>query len=112
LKLEIYLQEIPGHRIERFTSILNLIREMYPDASESMKYHMPTFESDAGWIAIGNKKNYISVYTCMEKHITPFKALYPEVKTGKGCINLRDKDVISLAGLKPVIKSAMEYRHA
>ncbi|MEH6346948.1 MAG: DUF1801 domain-containing protein [Bermanella sp.] len=119
MKMASYLKEIPLHRTERFDAILGLIKEMYPSAMESMKYQMPTFENiednqsgvKPGWIALANKKSYLSLYTCMEAHITPFKVLHPQIKTGVGCINFRDKDDIFLADLKVVIKSAMEYQH-
>ena len=75
-----------------------------------MKYKMPTFELDGGWIAIANQKNYVSLYTCARQHIEPFLEKYPKIKAGAGCINFKDKDVFDLADLVPVIKSAMSNK--
>lgn len=109
--IEEYIQTVPDTRRPKFETILYLIRGLYPDAEESMKYKMPTFQNKAGWIAVANQKSYISVYTCMEQHIADFKTRHPHIKTGKGCINFRDKDDIPLDDLKPVVVSAMEYKH-
>ena len=115
--LDDYLKGIPDHRLAGFNAILKLIRQMYPNAIESMKYKMPTFENGnhqgdkPGWIALANQKSYVSVYTCMEGHLVSFKERHPNIKTGKGCINFRDKDEIPLQDLKLVIASAMEYQH-
>lgn len=117
MKIEDYLKDIPPHRLPGFESIITLIRDMYPNAIESMKYKMPTFENalhdgeNPGWIALANKKSYLSVYTCMAAHIKSFKALHPDIKTGTGCINFRDKDSIPLQDLKSVISNALEYQH-
>lgn len=91
---------------------MNLIKELYPDAEESMKYKMPTYTTAQGWVAVANQKSYISLYTCSSEHLASFKAAHPGIKTGKGCINFRDKDPIPLEDLKPVIHSAVTSNHA
>lgn len=111
MELEDYISEIPRFREKRFQSLRNLILALYPTASESMRYKMPTYEFKDGWVALANQKNYLSLYTCSYEHIAKFKEEHPKFKTGKGCINFRDKDDIPLDSLKDVIKSAMEFRH-
>ena len=102
-----YIQAVEEERRKRLLSIINLIKQLYPEAIESLKFKMPTYESRQGWIAVANQKNYLSVYTCAEEHIATFKLAYPRIKTGKGCINFRDKDPIPLDQLQFVIKNAM-----
>jgi uncharacterized protein YdhG (YjbR/CyaY superfamily) len=110
--VEHYIEAIADNdRKERFRSILELIRALYPTATESMRYKMPTFEYESGWISVANRKNYISVYTCMPDHIAEFKARHPKIPTGKGCINFRDKDEMPLSDLEQVIQRALEYQH-
>lgn len=75
-----------------------------------MKYKMPTFEYEQGWISIGNQMNYISVYTCSEAHIADFKLKNPNIKTGKGCINFKDSDDINTESLQAVIRLALEFK--
>lgn len=111
MDLDAYLAAIPAARVERFASIRALIRRLYPEAVESMRYRMPTFEYRDGWIALANQKHYISVYTCMAAHIAGFRARHPAIKTGTGCINFRDRDEIPLDDLAQVIRNALEHEH-
>jgi len=102
-----YIEAVPEHRRERFQSLQLLILQLYPDAKVSFRYKMPTFEWRDGWVALANQKNYISLYTCGAHHLENFKSKHPDIKTGKGCINFKDKDDIPLADLNSVIHSAM-----
>jgi len=106
-----YINNIPEKRKIRFQSIITIIKSLYPMAEESMRYKMPTYELGEAWVAVANQKSYISVYTCSAEHIASFKKKHPNLKTGKGCINFRDRDEIPQNDLKAVIKSAIEYRH-
>ena len=111
MHIDAYLANIPGHRRERFQDIVRLIKSLYPQAQASMKYRMPTYDNGQGWVAVANQKRYISVYTCSAEHISDFKARHPGIQTGKGCINIKDKDVLALQDLEPVIRNARESGH-
>lgn len=102
-----YIGQIPKQRVERFNAIIQLITHQFPSATASLKYKMPTFEFEGLWIAVGNQKNYISVYTCVADHLTEFKLLHPQIKTGKGCINIKDNDDFPIEDLLCVINSAL-----
>ena len=111
MTFEQYLDNIPTHRKHVFNELLNLIKVMYPDSDASMKYKMPTFTNGDGWVAIANQKNYISLYTCSSEHLVEFKKKHPNVKTGKGCVNIQGRDDFSITELASVIKSAMEKKY-
>lgn len=111
MELQAYLDALPSARAERFASIRDLIRQLYPDAVESMRYRMPTFEYRGGWISLANRKHYISVYTCMGEHIAEFRARHPAIGAGTGCLNFRDRDEIPLGDLAQVIRNALEFEH-
>ena len=111
MSVQDYVGNTPEGRRERLLSIILLIKKLYPDAEESMKYRMPTYSLREGWVAVANQKNYISLYTCSPQHLASFRKAHPGIKTGKGCINFRDKDAMPLDDLQPVIRSAMENRH-
>ncbi len=108
MNLDEYLSNIKATRKTRFETIRSLIMKLYPDAIESMRYKMPTYECHDGWVALADQKNYISLYTCGYTHIAQFKLAHPNIKTGKGCINFQDKDDIPVESLKAVIHSAMK----
>jgi len=111
MELKEYIAEIPKSRKSRFESIRKRIKALYPKAKESMRYKMPTYEFAEGWVALANQKSYISLYTCSPANIAEFKEKHSSIKTGKGCINFRDKDEIPLTDLDSVIQNAMEFRH-
>lgn len=106
-----YLGSIPKQRKERFLSLTDLIQQLYPAAKESMRYKMPTYEFKGGWVSVANQKNYISLYTCSAEHLQAFKAKHPAIKTGKGCINFRDRDDIPLDDVAEVIRRAIDFVH-
>lgn len=110
MELQDYLAQLSGVRSERINQLRNLILKLYPDAIESMRYKMPTYEFESGWVAIANQKHYVSLYTCGEQHLAEFKSKYPTIKTGKGCINFRDSITIPYDDLEQVITSAMNYQ--
>ena len=107
MSIDNYILQIPANRIERFNAIRQLILGHFPQAIESMKYKMPTYQLGEHWLALANQKNYLSLYTCAAPHLVSFQNKYPEIKTGKGCINIRDKDQFELEDLLPVITSAL-----
>lgn len=105
-----YIEAVPATRRARLLLLIDLIRQHYPGAKVSLRYRMPTFELEAGWVAVANQKHYISLYTCKPEHIQTFKAAHPDIKTGKGCINFRDRDDIPLDAAADVIHCAMTGR--
>ena len=107
--VEIYFKAIPPERSERFNRLHAVILELYPDAQVDMKYKMPTYRVEDGWVALANQKRYISLYTCGYHHIESFKQIYPGIKTGKGCINFKDKDDLPIKAIKQVIRHAMQH---
>lgn len=107
MSIEEYLDCIPQNRKERFSLVFNAIIKEFPKADISMTYKMPTFKLNDNWLALGNQKNYISLYTCCLEHILCFKNKYPNIKTGKGCINLKDKDTFDINDLIIVAKNSL-----
>ncbi len=108
MTLDAYLQSIPHERRQRFDTLMQMITDVYPQATVDMQYRMPTFHNgDKGWCALANQKRYISLYTCGQKNIADFKTRHPQIQCGKGCINLTDTTELPIADLKQVIDNAM-----
>lgn len=105
-----YLDAQPAPRARRLRELRDLIERLCPRARVSMKYRMPTFECEEGWVAIANQKHYVSLYTCSAVHLEAFRLAHPKIRTGKGCVNLRDRDELPVRDLEPVIRSALSKR--
>lgn len=102
-----YFDALPADRKDRVEALHALVIELFPQAVIDMRYKMPTYTVGEGWVAIANQKNYISLYTCSAAHLEDFKKQHPDIKTGKGCINFRDRDAIPEPAVKVVIKQAI-----
>lgn len=88
LPFEPYFLPLPANRRNRLEEIATEIEKLFPEAVRSLKYRMPTFETPAGFVCIGNQKNHISVYTCSNEKICPYLEAHPSTSHGKGCLRL------------------------
>jgi uncharacterized protein YdhG (YjbR/CyaY superfamily) len=102
-----YFDGIRAPRKAKIDKLHSLIVDCFPNAEIDMQYRMPTYRYGDGWVAIANQKHCVSLYTCSAEHLVKFKELHPNIKTGKGCINFRDRDAIPEDAVKEVIKHAI-----
>ena len=104
-----YIDALPEERRPLFEKLQGLIMSLCPNAEVLMWYRMPTYRIKPGWVALANQKHYVSLYTNGAHHIADFKARYPRIKTGAGCINLKVIDEFPVSALRKVIRHAMEH---
>jgi uncharacterized protein YdhG (YjbR/CyaY superfamily) len=107
-KVKRFIEAVPKERKPLFNKLRVLILETYPKAEVLIWYGILTFRARSGWVALANKKDYITLYTDSPSHIADFKSKYPKVKTGKACINFRAVDPVPAAEIKRVIRNAIE----
>ena len=107
MPIDQYFNNMPEDRRLKAQSVHKLILELFPQSKVNLKYKMPTYEAEKGRQAIGNQKNYWSVYTCCLEKISAYLASNPQVKHGVDCINFRKKDEVDLKAMKKVILQAM-----
>lgn len=106
-----YFESVPEDRRAALRALEALILGLYPDAEVLLWYGMPTYRKKRGWsnwVSIANKKQYISLYTNAHGHLDAFREAHPEVKTGKGCINLKPGAALPTEALREVIRHAMD----
>ncbi len=107
-EVQAYLDGVPAERKGKVDTLHSLVVKLFPDALVDMRYKMPTYTVGEGWVAIANQKNYVSLYTCSAEHLVLFRQQHPDIKTGKGCINFCDRDVIPEDAVRDVIRHAIE----
>lgn len=105
--VESYFDQLPPTRKDKVQVLHGLILERFPDVVVNMQYNMPTYKYAEGWVAVANQKNYVSLYTCSAMHLERFKLQNPVIKTGKGCINFRERDEIPIEDVRDVIEHAI-----
>lgn len=104
-----YLEAVPADRKPLVERLHGLILDLFPEVDVDLSYRMPTYRFGEGWVALANQKRYVSLYTCGAHHLVEFKKAYPEIKTGKGCINFNPRDDFDDAIVREVIRHAIEH---
>ena len=109
--LKQYLGALPETRRERMSLLHQRVLSLATDITVSMRYRMPTYQRTEGldehWLAIGNQKHYVSVYTCGPHHLATVRKKHPTGKGGKGCLNFREGDELPMRDLDGVFRSAL-----
>lgn len=108
-EVKAYFSAVPDSRRAKIDALHKTIIDLFPEIHIDMKYKMPTYQLEDGWVAIANQKNYVSLYTCGYHHIEAFKEKHPDIKTGKGCLNFRDRDELPIADIKKVVSHAINH---
>jgi uncharacterized protein YdhG (YjbR/CyaY superfamily) len=101
----------PEHR-PLFDRLHHLILELYPEATVTLSYKMPTYKVGRGRLHIGSWKHGVSLYGWKQDGADAFMAHHPELRTSKGTIQLRPEDSAGLsdAELGELVHSALGPR--
>ncbi len=103
-----FIGSIPADQRAQFDELQTLILRLYPQAEVVLSYHVPTYRTKSGWVALGYRKGGVSLYTNGPHNLAEFKADQPRIKTGKGSINFVAGEPVPLASVEKVIRHAME----
>ena len=107
-RVDEYLAGLEPGRREALTTLRSLILEMVPDADETMKYRMPTYEYDGRALcAFASQKHYMSLYMdveLVEKH----RAELIGLDVGKSCIRFRKLDKLPLDTVRQILSETVQ----
>ena len=103
-----YLASLDETRRQRGEAIDALIRALAPDAAIDLSYRMPTYRRGDHFIAWASQKRCLSVYTCSAERSAAFRAKWPKIKAGVGCVNFKDTDPFPLDDLKTLVRDALK----
>jgi len=82
-----YIDEVPAARREAMLVLRELVRRVRPEATESMRFRMPTYDLDGqDWCAFASQKQYISIYVMDQATIDRHLADLAGCNVGKCCI--------------------------
>jgi len=89
-----------------------MVFEVIPDAVETMKYRMPTYEYGDGVLcAFASQKYYMSLYMdtgILENHREKLTGL----SIGKSCIRFRKMDQLPLDTTKRMLEETVQIRRS
>jgi len=87
-----YIESIAAEHRPLFDRLHRLVLEMHPDATLVLSYQMPTYKVGRRRLYVGVWKHGLSIYGWQQGHDGGFTARHPELKTGKGTIQLQPED--------------------
>ncbi len=99
----------PEHR-PLFLRLHRLIVEAHPNAAVMLSYQIPTYKAGRRRLFLGAWKHGVSVYGWGQGHDAGFSARHPELKTGKGTIQLRPADAARIPDdeFRQLVRAALD----
>ncbi len=99
----------PEHR-PLFDRIHRLVLEAHPDATVMISYKIPTYKVGRRRLFLGAWKHGVSIYGWDQGHDAGFTARHPELKTGRGTIQLRPDDAAGIpdAEFRELVRAALD----
>lgn len=109
-KVDEYLAGLDPDRREALTELRELVLDEAPDAVETMRYRMPTYEYQGGVLcAFASQKQYMSLYMdpgLVEQHRADLGGL----SVGKSCIRFRRLDRLPLETVRTMLRETWQNR--
>lgn len=103
--IDTYISEFPEETQKRLTAIRELGHEVAPNATEAIKYGIPTFVGKKNLFHFAGYKNHIGFYPT-PSGIESFSELFAAYPQGKGSIQFPLDQELPL----DIIRKIMEYR--
>ena len=102
-----YLNQLAPDRREMFMKIRELIHEEIPQAEETMRYNMPTYEVDEVVLAVASQKHHMSLYMDTELVARHGEAL-GHLNCGKSCIRFKNLEELPQGTIRQIIRETVE----
>jgi uncharacterized protein YdhG (YjbR/CyaY superfamily) len=102
----------PEHRA-LFDRLQRLVAEVHPEAEVVISYQIPTYKVGRRRLFVGVWKHGVSIYGWDQGHDAGFTARHPELKTGRGTIQLRPDDAAGIPDdeLRDLVRAALDDHH-
>ena len=98
-----YLDELPAERRAVLTRLRSLILEVVPDAVETLKYRMPTYEYRGHVLcAFASQKHYMSVYLDTEM-VRAHREEFEGLSVGKSCVRFNRQEQLPWDTIRAIL---------
>jgi uncharacterized protein YdhG (YjbR/CyaY superfamily) len=87
-EVDAYLSGLEPKRRAALEQLRALVRETLPDAAETMRYRMPTYELDGVVCSFASQKHYMSLYMDVGL-VEKYKEELEGLDVGKSCIRFK-----------------------
>jgi uncharacterized protein YdhG (YjbR/CyaY superfamily) len=108
--VDAYITEAPEDRKPALTRLRALIRQVAPDAVESMGYGMPTYAVGEMLFAFASQKGYLALYVCETAVVEKHRGRLGKLDCGKSCIRFKKPDQIPWDVISDILQEAHQKR--
>jgi uncharacterized protein YdhG (YjbR/CyaY superfamily) len=107
-EVEHYLEQLDSERRSALAQVRSLVLETVPEAVESMKYKMPTYNyREAVLCAFASQKHYMSLYVeprNLDRHRTELQHL----DLAKSCIRFKSLEQLPLELVRTILEETVQ----
>jgi uncharacterized protein YdhG (YjbR/CyaY superfamily) len=98
-----YLETVTASRRGSLEAVRSLILETVPEAEESMRYKMPTYDAAGDFLAaLASQKHYMSLYVNTQA-MAAHRSELGHLNCGKSCIRFRELDELPLDVVRAIL---------
>jgi uncharacterized protein YdhG (YjbR/CyaY superfamily) len=103
-----YIRDFPPEVQHVLTQLRQLIREVAPDAEESISYHIPTYKiGKKPLVYFAGYQRHVSLYPFTDRSVAPLPRLAP-YKSGRGTLKFPLDTPIPLALVKQFVRMRLK----
>jgi uncharacterized protein YdhG (YjbR/CyaY superfamily) len=98
-----YLESLAADRREALTTLRALVREMVPEAEETMRHSMPTYEREGAVVcSSASHKRYMSLYMDVGL-VDSYRNELVGLDVGKSCIRFETLEELPLDTVRAIL---------
>ncbi len=106
-EVDAYIQALPPDRSAALTALRNLVRETLPEARETMRYRMPTYELDEVVCSFASQKHYMSLY--LDSGLVEENRIqWGKLDVGKSCVRFKRLEDLPLQVVCQILVRTIE----
>lgn len=103
-----YLDNVPPARRPALSTLRSLILDSAPEAEETMRYNMPTYDVGEHIVAaFASQKHYMSLYMNTDV-VAAHKDELAHLNCGKSCIRFKSLDELPLDTVQTMLQESYE----
>lgn len=84
-----YLTELTDDERAALSGLRELVRQIVPEARESMKYGLPHYDLHGPLFALAAQKHHLALYVAETGVVAAFRPRLPRLDMGTSCIRFR-----------------------
>jgi len=108
MNVDAYIESLPENRKEALAKVRSIILETIPEAEESMRYNMPTYDAAGEFLAaLASQKQYVSLYMNSEVVAIHSDDL-SHLNVGKSCIRFTKLEKLPLDVIRIMLEETLE----